>query len=158
MKKLFLSAVLIASSTSIFADQICDGVLQDNVIETDLKVTDNCKLIKTKVTGNIILMPNSSITLVNSEISGEIEAKSPFNQLTATNTTLRSGLNLHSGRHIRLVGNRIQGNTTLTQNQGHIFIQNNHIQGHLKCESNLIKPQGGQNYVQGDKEHQCLSL
>lgn len=158
MKKLVLSAVLIALSTNIFAAPTCQGVIQDTVIENTLYVKENCKLIQAKVKGNILLMPNASITLINSEISGKIEAKSPFNQLIATNTTLKSDLNLNSGHHIRLVGNRIQGNTTLSRNQGQIFIQNNHIQGNLKCESNLLKPQGGQNYVQGDKEQQCLSL
>lgn len=158
MKKILMSVMFIVYSTTAFADQVCQGVVEGTTINGNVKVSTDCKLVRVKVDGNIILLPNAALKIFNSDIKGNIEASSTFNTIEATNNMINGNVKLEKGKNIRFVGNNINGNFQVEKNQSNIFIQNNRIDGNLKCQENAVPPQGGQNYVKGDKEQQCRAL
>lgn len=145
-------------SSLTFADQICQGVLEDITVKSNVKVSTDCKLVKVKVDGNIILLQNAALKILNSDVQGNIESSGNFKSVQATNNNVLGNISLKQGQNIHLLGNKVNGNIVIEKNQGDIFIQNNRVNGNLKCQENLNSPKGGQNYVKSDKEQQCRAL
>jgi hypothetical protein len=44
------------------------------------------------------------------------------------------------------------------ENRGKISIKRNRVDGNLQCKENSLRPNGGGNVVQGDKEDECSGL
>ena len=158
MKKLLLSVIFAACSTTSFADQLCSGTLEDITIQGNVTITNTCKLARVKVDGNVVLSKNTTLTLLNSDIKGSVVTQGQFNTIEAINNQIEGQVHLQNGQNIRLVGNQIKGNIVVEKNLANIFIQNNRSSGNLKCQNNSMLPKGGQNYIAGDKEQQCLGL
>jgi hypothetical protein len=75
-----------------------------------------------------------------------------------TASTVGGSVQVVQGRRSTLVRTSVEGDVQYFENRGLITITRNRIDGNLQCKENRLRPRGGSNVVQGNKEDQCARL
>lgn len=156
MKKLVLLSLCAMLSTAAFAkDTTCNGTINNRNIAGNVKVTQHCNIMNSKINGNITVQKNAILIVKNSRINGNLESKSNFKKVTAIGNSIDGNVQLQGGQVIALNQNRINGNVKLKQNRHNVVVKMNQIKGNLQCDNNTQRPITVKNRVNGNAQGQC---
>jgi hypothetical protein len=129
-----------------------------------VQVLDDAQILirrSATVIGNVQSEGGARVRIRNSEVGGDV-------QLTNLDSGLESlVISSHVGGTVDWYDNSspflirysdVDSDVKVTQNSARARIFDNTIGGNLQCQSNIPRPLGGNNVVDGSKENQCSSF
>lgn len=159
-------------------ETLCEDTL-GNVPVVNIRVPSGatCTLTDTKISGNVIVEARARLTTNNVKSAGDLQAEKAaqitlnegtrFENITITDsgetsiktTRVMGDLAVeNSPRPLVIDGATVHGQLRAIGNQNGVQINSTRVDGNLTCEGNTIAPEGGRNFVQGNKEGQCSDI
>jgi hypothetical protein len=148
-------------------DRRCAGTIGKRTIDDNIVVPrgQTCRLLGTRVEGNVIVRPNARLIVrgayVDGNIQGEGQRRVVVRPLDGKRTVVKGNIQLKKGKNGgRLTRTRVDGDIQLFGNAGgkRFVVRGNVVDGNLQCKNNSPRPTGGNNRVDGNKEGQCRGL
>jgi hypothetical protein len=160
-------------------DDACEFV--DEIIDDNLEVPAgfDCVLDGTRVEGNVSVGDDASLFAVESSVGGNVQAQRAF-FVEIIDSEVEGDVQVEDSGDVILEGSFIDGDVQLQDNAGDlvvdtndiggnlqlqgnfsfdpILVLDNFIEGNLECEDNDPRPDGGGNFVEGDRDGQCDDL
>jgi hypothetical protein len=136
----------------------CDGALGPATVDNILVTSgQTCILVGTRVKGNVKVESGAALRAIGIQVKGNIQAKGAI-EVRVSDTTVLGSVQFEEGGSASLQYSDISSGAQFFKNTGNLMISDNTIGGNLQCKENKLKPAGGRNLVQGNKEDQCSSL
>jgi subtilisin family serine protease len=116
-----------------------------------------CNLPRAYIKGTVKVEEGATLNASSLYVKGSIQAKKSASA-NISDSVVDGSLEVEEGGSARLQRTQIQGDAKFFKNRGSLWISNNTIKGNLQCKENRLRPTGGGNLVQGNKEAQCSGL
>jgi hypothetical protein len=165
---LALAAALLVSPPAHADDRRCTGTLAAVSIDGDVIVPAgrSCTLVGTRVDGNVEVRRNATLVARGVRVGGNVQAENHQRVVVRPRTVNQATVRPRVGGNIQLVQgggglvlrSNVDGDIQLFGNRARFEVRGNRVGGNLQCKSNVPRPVGGNNVVEGNKEDQCRGL
>ncbi|RHW27454.1 hypothetical protein D0Z08_09940 [Nocardioides immobilis] len=153
------------SSPAHAEERRCTGTIRTVQVDGDVVVPKGatCTLIGTRVDGSVKVYGNATLYARGVQVNGNVQADD-FRRVEVTHRTVNGTVRrsqVGGSIQVKQGGGGEVRNTTVNAdiqvftNGGQWQIYRNVVGGNLQCKSNVPRPVGAGNQVEGNKEDQC---
>ena len=161
-------ASLLAASPAQADDRTCRGTIGAVAVDGDVIVPQGatCTLVGTRVDGNVEVRSGATLLARGVRVGGNVQAENHERVVVkprlvgdrTVRSTVGGSIQLVHGGGGALLRNVVDSDVQLFSNDGRFTVRGNVVGGNLQCKSNVPRPVGGSNRVEGNKEDQCRGL
>jgi hypothetical protein len=153
-----LAAAAVTATPAFAEERTCRGTIGAKTVD-NLRVPQGatCNLNGTKVKGTVKVERGATLNASRVRVIGNVQGEGAA-AVNVTKSRVGGSIQLVQGGKSKVVGNVVKHDVQYFENRGKIAVRRNRINGNLQCKENSLRPTGGANVVQGEKEDQCARL